>query len=229
MTASVCTSTDDSGSSRTSTGGDPNTARARASRWRWPPESVYPCSPTRVSSPHGRSHTKPACATSIARFSSWSDTMGRPITRFSCTEAEKRIGSSNANPMCDRSERSRISRTSIPSSRTLPSVTSYRRGTRYESDVLPLPVRPTSPTVSPGSTTRLRSRRIHASDFGYLNPTPRNSRRPRLCSSGRARGWSAISGCESSTSLSRCDAVWHSSLIDSTHPMASIGQISMKT
>src|SRR5581483_5598675 len=40
ITASVCTSTDDSGSSRTSTGGRPSTARASARRCRWPPDSV---------------------------------------------------------------------------------------------------------------------------------------------------------------------------------------------
>src|SRR5712691_9315517 len=67
----------------------------------------------------------------------------------------------------------------MPSRRTWPSATSYRRGSKYASVVLPLPVRPTMPTVSPGSMTRLRSRRIHSSDFGYLNPTPRSSMWPR--------------------------------------------------
>ena len=36
--------------------GRPRTARASASRCRWPPESDRPCSPTRVSRPHGRSY-----------------------------------------------------------------------------------------------------------------------------------------------------------------------------
>ena len=35
--------------------GRPSTARASASRCRWPPDSDRPCSPTRVSRPHGRS------------------------------------------------------------------------------------------------------------------------------------------------------------------------------
>ena len=94
---------------------------------------------------------------------------------------------------------------------------------------MPEPVRPTRPTVSPGSTVRLRSRRIHSSDFGYLKPTPRSSMRPRQRSMARASGRSAMSGRESKTSFSRSEAVWHSSLIDSTQPMASIGQVSMNT
>jgi hypothetical protein len=85
------------------------------------------------------------------------------------------------------------------------------------------------PTVSPGSITRLRSRKIHSLDFGYLKPTPRSSMCPRLRSSVRAPARSAISGRESSTSFSRCEAVWHSSLIDITQPMASIGHVSMNT
>ena len=66
--ASVCTSSAESGSSSTSTRGRPMMARATASRCRWPPDSESPCSPMRVSRPHGRSCAKPACATSSARL-----------------------------------------------------------------------------------------------------------------------------------------------------------------
>ena len=38
-----------------------------------------------------------------------------------------------------------------------------------------------------------------------------------------------MSGRESITSLRRCTAVLHSSFIESTQPMASIGHVSMKT
>ncbi len=63
---SVCTSSADRVSSSTRTLGRASTARASASRCRWPPDRDMPCSPIRVSSPHGRSCTNPAWATSTA-------------------------------------------------------------------------------------------------------------------------------------------------------------------
>ena len=97
--ASVCTSSADSGSSSTSTRGRPMTARASASRWRWPPDSDRPCSPTRVSRPHGRSCTNSAWATASA---------SRDLARRWRRAAERAgspgraprtaIGSSNATP-----------------------------------------------------------------------------------------------------------------------------------
>ena len=40
--------------------GSASSARAIATRWRWPPESVNPRSPTSVSSPSGRSSSRPS-------------------------------------------------------------------------------------------------------------------------------------------------------------------------
>ncbi len=49
MAASVSLSTADVASSSTSTAGSRRMARAMVRRWRWPPESFWPRSPTRVS------------------------------------------------------------------------------------------------------------------------------------------------------------------------------------
>ena len=76
-----------------------STARASASRCRWPPESASPCSPIRVSSPQGRSWTKPAWAMSSACSISASvaGRLGsRPRVRFSRALIENSVGSSNA-------------------------------------------------------------------------------------------------------------------------------------
>ena len=60
-------STDASTSSSTRYGGSPTSARARATRWRCPPESVSPRSPTTVSQPRGSSCTSsPSPAVSAA-------------------------------------------------------------------------------------------------------------------------------------------------------------------
>ncbi len=49
IAASVCASTDEVASSRIRIRGSASSARAIATRWRWPPESVRPRSPTSVS------------------------------------------------------------------------------------------------------------------------------------------------------------------------------------
>ena len=55
MRLSVVASTLEVASSRIRMRGSASRARAIATRWRWPPESVCPRSPTSVSSPSGRS------------------------------------------------------------------------------------------------------------------------------------------------------------------------------
>ena len=49
MAASVSLSIAEVASSRTSTAGSRSSARAMVMRWRWPPESFWPRSPTRLS------------------------------------------------------------------------------------------------------------------------------------------------------------------------------------
>ena len=63
-------------------------------------------------------------------------------------------------PICARSEASVTSRTSTPSIRMPPPVTSKNRGTRFIIVVLPAPLRPTSATTWPRETVKLTPLRI---------------------------------------------------------------------
>ena len=102
------------------------------------------------------------------------------------------------NPTASRSESSVRSRTSWPSTRTAPCLTSAMRGTSIAVVVLPAPDGPTSATSSPGSTVKLdvaqdpvaglvvevgaclpRARRASdAAGAGWRNHTWSNSTRP---------------------------------------------------
>ena len=62
--------------------------------------------------------------------------------------------------ICSRSERSVASRTSTPSMRSAPPVTSWKRGSRFTSVVFPAPLDPTMATTSPARAWRLMPRRI---------------------------------------------------------------------
>ena len=120
--SSVRVSTDEVASSRISTVGSVTSARAIATRWRCPPESVRPRSPTTVSYPSGNAVMKSwapaarAAASTSARVAS-----GRPYAMLLCTESEKRKLSSKTTPMLRRSESSVTSRRSMPSTVIAPS------------------------------------------------------------------------------------------------------------
>ena len=74
----------------------------------------------------------------------------------------KRCGSCITMPTAPRSDSSVRSRTSWPSTRTSPALTSWMRGTSSAVVVLPAPDGPTSATSSPGATVKLTSRRIQS-------------------------------------------------------------------
>ena len=81
---------------------------------------------------------------------------------FSATLAENRKGSSLTTATALRSERRSTSRTSAPSSSTLPALVSYRREISETRLVLPEPVAPTSATVVPAGTSRSTSQSTRA-------------------------------------------------------------------
>ena len=122
------------------------------------------------------------------------------------------------------SGRARRHRRSGPS----PPVTSYSRGTSWSSVVLPLPVRPTSAIVSPGSirrSTPSRIARVLASP-GCVNPTPTSSTTdPAGSARGKEAGWSGSRTVEpvSMTSMNRSVAARASSVIASSMPSRSTG------
>ena len=93
-------------------------------------------------------------------------------------------------------------RTSAPSTRTDPDVTSYSLGISDSSVLFPLAVGPITATVSPGSATKDTPERTSLSVPGYLNVTSRNSTRPRASVATGASG-SRTDGTWSMTSQMR--------------------------
>jgi hypothetical protein len=74
---------------------------------------------------------------------------GLPNCRLLATVPENRYGRCGTRPIRDQSASGASSRTSTPSTSTLPLVASNRRGTRLTSVVLPAPVLPTMAVVRP--------------------------------------------------------------------------------
>src|SRR5581483_1475357 len=116
------------------------------------------------------------------------------------------------------------SRTSWPSMRTDPDVTSYSRGTRCDSVVLPAPDGPTSAVMVPGSAVNDTPRSTGAvgspvpdpsgrgasrlgmdtaDAAGYWNHTSSTSTRPRGATKGTASGDSVMAWGASSSSKQR--------------------------
>ena len=82
------------GSSRTSRAGSASSARASASRWRWPPDRAAPCAPTGVSQPRGSEAIQPSSrAPAAAAASSASLAPGRASRRLSRMVVSKMCGS----------------------------------------------------------------------------------------------------------------------------------------
>jgi hypothetical protein len=71
---------------------------------------------------------------------------------LSRTLAEKRNGLSSTTAIAPRSDRRSTDRTSAPSIRTDPALTSYSRASSEMREVLPEPVPPTSASVVPART-----------------------------------------------------------------------------
>ena len=78
MAASVSLSTDEVASSSTRIGGSFSTARAMEIRWRCPPDSFWPRSPTMVSYPFGSPMMKSWASAMVAAAISSSVASGRP-------------------------------------------------------------------------------------------------------------------------------------------------------
>src|SRR6266851_4585552 len=82
----------------------------------------------------------------------------RPSAMFSAIDREKRNPSCGTYPRPARRDASGISVTSRPSTKSVPTGGSQSRASRSPSVDLPLPVGPTTATVSPGPTSKLTSR-----------------------------------------------------------------------
>ena len=111
-------------SSRTSSRGRRTSARASDSRCRWPPDSVVPRSPSRVSSPSRQRGDEPVGLGQRAappRPRSSGD-VGAPSVTLPRTVSSKRNACCGTSAACSASSPRARSRRSMPSSRTAPGV-----------------------------------------------------------------------------------------------------------
>ena len=143
-------STAEVASSSTRTAGRRTSARARARRWRWPPERLAPRSPRGASRPPGSARTTSSTRArrSAAQTASSSGAPGSPSSAsvtfdaHGVLEHERRL-----RPRARRAARGRpVARRAgrAPSTRTEPRDGSYSRLTSETSVVLPAPVGPTT-------------------------------------------------------------------------------------
>ena len=164
-------------------------ARASVIRWRWPPDSSLPCSPTSVFQPSGSSATQfSRPARRSADSSSASEASDRPMRTFSRMEVEKRWESWPATAIAPLTSSCLRSRRSRPPSVTRPCSGSRKRSTRFTTVVLPAPLSPTRAIRLPGSSRRLnpsRTRvlapRIPGADVVELERERRSGQLPGLC------------------------------------------------
>mmetsp|Transcript_15639 Transcript_15639/g.52703 ORF Transcript_15639/g.52703 Transcript_15639/m.52703 type:complete len:157 (+) Transcript_15639:288-758(+) len=131
--SATCTSSSDrassaeDGSSRTITSGFRTSARAMATRCRWPPDWKQPPSPTAVSRPSGScdansaTPARRAASSTHAREARGSEA-SRPKRMFSASVPEKSCGSCSTYATLDARSACRRSRTSMPSKVTRPPV-----------------------------------------------------------------------------------------------------------
>mmetsp|Transcript_27059 Transcript_27059/g.80811 ORF Transcript_27059/g.80811 Transcript_27059/m.80811 type:complete len:234 (-) Transcript_27059:90-791(-) len=153
MSASVSASTEDVASSSSTSEQRESSARAMQRSCRWPAEKLAPSSAT------GDCSEGTACAICTRRSASHSASSDQaPFgSRLSRTEPEKRVGSCGITATPSRCSSSGVVDTSTPSISTAPlrSGGATSRVIAATREDLPEPVRPTTPTFSPGRTSAL--------------------------------------------------------------------------
>ena len=147
-------------SSRMRMRGSRSSARAIASRCRWPPLMRTPRSPSdRVVA--GRQRSDGALEPGGGRGGDLRvGRPRRPRAMFSRSVVSNRKVSWKTRPICPRNEAISRSRRSWPSNRTRPSLGSQKRSRRLTTVLFPEPEAPTIATCVPAGMVRLRSRRI---------------------------------------------------------------------
>ncbi len=144
------------GSSRITRPGSDKNARGSASSCASPADTPDPSGPSSVSSPAGRaaSHDpRPSSSSRRTRSSSGAVCVPNNV-RFSRNDARNSCTSWVTIATRRRRSAMPIDRMSTPSSSTSPSSVSYRRSASRVMVLLPLPVRPTSPSECPASMRR---------------------------------------------------------------------------
>jgi len=156
MRSSVAGPSAEVASSSTSSPGWSSKARARARRWRCPPESATPPSPTWVSSPWGRFATNPVASACLsAHQTSSAVASGLPKRTLSATVPVSSTVSSKTMPTERRSATRGTSRTSIPPITTATASGSSNLGRSAHRVDFPEPASPSRATTSPWCRLRL--------------------------------------------------------------------------
>ena len=157
---SVDGSSRDDASSRTTRPGSFRNTRANATSCASPADNPRPPAPSGVSSPAGRARSHSASPSSPKTSPRrWSVTVRSNTATLSRSVPWNSWTSWVTRPIRPRSASRPACRMSVPPRRTAPSVGSYRRNSSRAIVVLPEPVRPSSPSTSPGSTQQETSRR----------------------------------------------------------------------
>ena len=188
MSASDSESRLDVASSRMRIRGSARIARAIETRWRCPPDSFTPRSPTIVSyffsKPSANSSTR---AIRQARRISSSPASGRENATFSRIVPSKRNVSCRTTPSADRYESSRTVERSTPSMRATPPVGTWNAATRPMIVDLPEPEGPTRAVTVPGGAWKETPWRT-SFPSSYANFTSSNTMSPDDRGKGRPCG-----------------------------------------
>mmetsp|Transcript_50241 Transcript_50241/g.133372 ORF Transcript_50241/g.133372 Transcript_50241/m.133372 type:complete len:295 (+) Transcript_50241:273-1157(+) len=171
--ASVCASQLAVGSSITTTRAWLSVARAIATSWRSPALNCSPPLPTSASS----AACTPTCVSADFRASSPSLPLGSRLPR-SVPRNRKGIWGTMATAL--RRVCSPTLEMSTPSSSTPPELISTSRSSITDSEDLPAPVRPTTPSLSPPATVMVRPLTAGGRCGMYRSVAPRNSTRPAV-------------------------------------------------
>ncbi|MOA05728.1 hypothetical protein D3C78_1253380 [compost metagenome] len=162
IAASTSESSAEVASSMIRIGASLSSTRAMAMRWRWPPESFTPRSPTWASKPVRPSASdsegmKPSARALCTASQSWASVAsGLPYSRLSRIERCSSEVSWVIMPMRSRRLSWLTSAMFWPSIRMRPPSTSYRRSSRLTKVDLPAPDGPIRPIFSPALMVRLR-------------------------------------------------------------------------
>ena len=156
---SVSASSAEVASSNTMIGGSLSSARAMETRWRSPPESDRPRSPTSVLTPVALPRDKFARLRPLRARARFPRGWRRACRRAGFPRSSAQTASAPGTPRrcCGARRESFRSRISTPSMRIAPACGSMARCSRLSVVDLPEPVAPTSATVSPGVTTKFTS------------------------------------------------------------------------
>ena len=156
-------------SSRMTSHASARNARAIASRWRWPPLSRRPSSPTGVSKPLGSAAMKRLGAglAGCGRPGRRRSRRGGRGARLSATVPWNRCGRCGTHATCARHDPRSMLASGISPTRIRPASGSTKRSSRFATVVLPAPVAPTSavtPATADDEVEAVECRSVRARD-----------------------------------------------------------------